>query len=133
MIIASTLRRLAILASLTACDADHDRRVIDATPPAFDTAADAQGIACTSQRADMLVASYCAGGFQGSGGTSCVSNPGTCQSEGAQARGIAEAAGCLCYYCQLYQFAVDNMVCVTPGLNPAFLLDQCLNGTLRCP
>ena len=103
----------------------------DATAP--DAALDAPVAACTDQQAATLITTYCTGGFKDGTGSACVTDVGACESKGAYERMTTEQAGCLCYLCQLYAYADDQMVCATSDTAPGYNLQQCLGGTLKCP
>ena len=114
-------------------DAGHT----DATPRdvgAADAGSDGLMDACGGpQGASGLIDKYCRGGLAGDGGAPCVSDVAVCIDRGEQERRIAEQARCVCYLCQLYAYVVQNRVCISRDLGPAFLLEQCLGGALRCP
>lgn len=118
------------LAGIAACGGDRPRRDAAAL---LDTSTIDSTSQCTDQSASSLITMYCTGGYQDGSGSACAPDVAQCESKGGYERMTTEQAGCLCYLCQLYQYANDHMVCATSDTAPGYLLQQCLGGSLRCP
>ena len=125
--------RLGILVGLAvvaACGGDEPH--MDAAPTIDARTVDAVR-ECDDQAAASLITSYCTAGFHEGSGSACAPDVAQCESKGAYERMTTEQTGCLCYLCQLYQYANDHMVCATNDTPPGYQLEQCLGGSLRCP